>query len=334
MKEYKCLNEQIISNGRYSIVPIRFEDRKLIMKWRNEQIYHLRQAKPLTKEKQDWYFNNVVVKLFEQEQPGQILFSFLKEDKCIGYGGLVHINWIDKNAEVSFIMNTNLEKEFFEFHWVTYLNLIEDVAYNQLNLKKIFTYAYDIRPHLFKAVEKAGFKKEASLIDHCKIQGIFYDVIIHSKFNKNINFRKLKQSDLDLTFQWTNETETRENSFFSEKISIDEHKNWFNRKIADPNLLYFVTENLDEPIGLLRFDEMNDYFIIGINVASNYRRKGFGKIILENGIKLFNQISKKTIYAFIMPENIPSIKAFESSGFVFESKTIINNKQALKYKWC
>lgn len=333
MKEYKCLNEQIISIGRYSIVPIRFEDRKLIMKWRNEQIFHLRQNKVLTKKDQDQYFENTVSKLFSQTQPQQILFSYLDKDICIGYGGLVHINWIDKNAEVSFIMDTNLEKEYFEFHWVTYLNLIEDVAFKQLNLKKIFTYAYDIRPHLFKAVEKSGFKKEASLIDHCKIQGHFFDVIIHSKFNKSVKFRKLKQSDLDLTFQWTNETVARENSFFSEKISIDEHKNWFNRKISDPNLLYFVIENLDEPIGLLRFDDINDYFTIGITVASKYRRKGFGKIILENGIKLFSHISKKPIYAFIMPENIPSIKAFESSGFVFESKTLINKKQALKYKW-
>ena len=33
----------------FSIVPIRMEDRYDIMKWRNEQIYHLRQNKPLPK---------------------------------------------------------------------------------------------------------------------------------------------------------------------------------------------------------------------------------------------------------------------------------------------
>lgn len=45
------------------------------MKWRNEQIYHLRQAKPLTKEDQNAYFENVVAKLFEDDHPNQILFS-------------------------------------------------------------------------------------------------------------------------------------------------------------------------------------------------------------------------------------------------------------------
>ena len=100
MNTYKVLNKQVFTQGEYKLVPIRFEDRWDIMKWRNEQIYHLRQSKPLTKEDQDHYFNNVASKLFEQEQPSQILFSFLRNDICIGYGGLVHINWVDKHAEI------------------------------------------------------------------------------------------------------------------------------------------------------------------------------------------------------------------------------------------
>jgi hypothetical protein len=34
-----------------------------------------------------------------------LLFSFLKNGECIGYGGLVHINWIDQNAEISFMID-------------------------------------------------------------------------------------------------------------------------------------------------------------------------------------------------------------------------------------
>ncbi|HMR86859.1 MAG TPA: GNAT family N-acetyltransferase, partial [Saprospiraceae bacterium] len=100
--KYKSLNLAEISDGQYKIVPIRYEDRLNIMKWRNEQMYHLRQSKPLTEEEQERYFTNVVAQLFDKEQPDQILFSYLEGDVCIGYGGLVHINWIDKNAELSF----------------------------------------------------------------------------------------------------------------------------------------------------------------------------------------------------------------------------------------
>ena len=132
MQSYKVLNKQVFKSGDFSIVPIRFEDRIDIMNWRNEQIYHLRQDKPLTEKSQEDYFNGSVARLFDQEKPNQILFSYLKNGRCIGYGGLVHINWIDKNAEISFVLNTNLESNEFSFHWSNYLGLIEQVAFKEL----------------------------------------------------------------------------------------------------------------------------------------------------------------------------------------------------------
>ena len=120
MREYTVLHKQTFAKGAFRLVPLRAEDRFAIMKWRNEQLYHLRQAKPLTIADQDNYFENVVAKLFDQQKPTQILFSFLENGVCIGYGGLVHINWLDKNAEVSFIMNTELEAENFAKNWSAY----------------------------------------------------------------------------------------------------------------------------------------------------------------------------------------------------------------------
>ena len=181
---YRCLTKNIFQNDNLKIVPIRYEDRFKIMKWRNEQIYHLRQNKVLTEEDQEKYFQNNVLKLFEQEQPEQILFSYLENEICIGYGGLVHINWKDKNAEISFLMNTSLEKKYFEFHWKNYLELIEKVAFERLFLHKIYTYAFDMRPHLYNVIEKTGYKKEAVLKEHFFFEDTFKDVIIHSKIKK------------------------------------------------------------------------------------------------------------------------------------------------------
>lgn len=183
MNSYKAIDKQKFSIGRYDIIPIRYEDRMHILRWRNEQVYHLRQDRPLTEEDQDHYFNTVVNTLFNQEQPDQLLFSYLEDNVCIGYGGLVHMNWIDKNAEISFIMNTILEKEHFSTHWKTFLKLIEQVAFNQLKFHKIFTYAFDLRPHLYASIEESGFIKEAILKEHYFFNGDYKDVIIHSKFN-------------------------------------------------------------------------------------------------------------------------------------------------------
>ena len=187
MRTYKCLSQQVFATSDYQLVPIRHEDRYQIMQWRNEQIYHLRQKEPLSSEKQDHYFENVVAKLFDQEQPDQILFSFLHNEECIGYGGLVHINWIDKNAEVSFIMNTELEAKSFAENWRVYLGLIEEVAFGDLKLHKIYTYAFDLRPHLYPVLESCGFLREAELADHCFFEGEYKSVIIHKKFNDHGN---------------------------------------------------------------------------------------------------------------------------------------------------
>jgi RimJ/RimL family protein N-acetyltransferase len=184
MPNYRRLRKNIINKGKFSIVPIRYEDRLDIMKWRNEQIYHLRQDKPLTIDDQEKYFTSIVAPLFNNEKPSQILFSFLEEEKCIGYGGLVHINWIDKNAEISFIIETALEKDYFQLHWVTFLGLIEQLAFEQLDLHKVFVYAFDLRPHLYIALEAAEYKKEAVLTEHSFSQGSFIDVVIYSKIKK------------------------------------------------------------------------------------------------------------------------------------------------------
>ncbi|WP_294283384.1 GNAT family N-acetyltransferase [uncultured Chryseobacterium sp.] len=183
MNFYKALDKQIYSRDGYSIVPIRIEDRYDIMRWRNEQIYHLRQNKPLTKEEQDNYFDNVVTGLFTDAFPKQLLFSYLKDEKCIGYGGLVHINWIDKNAEISFIMDTSLEENFFLFHWKKYLELIEEAAFFDLKLHKIYVYAFDLRPHLYEALQECNFFLDAVLKEHCLYNGRYIDVIIYSKTN-------------------------------------------------------------------------------------------------------------------------------------------------------
>ncbi len=181
MNCYKALSNQVFELGEYRIVPIRMQDRRPIMKWRNEQLYHLRQSKPLTEADQDSYFEEVISNLFDQNQPNQILFSYLQGDTCIGYGGVVHINWVDSNGEISFIMDTSLEKDYFSFHWTNFLKLIEEVGFDELSLHKLFVYAFDLRPQLYDVLFKNGFFRDAELKEHCYFENKFIDVIIYSK---------------------------------------------------------------------------------------------------------------------------------------------------------
>jgi len=331
MNTYKALNKQVFTSGEFSIVPIRFEDRYLIMKWRNEQIYHLRQNKPLTKEDQNCYFEYVVAKLFDQEKPDQILFSFLKGDQCIGYGGLVHINWIDSNAEISFIIDTSLESGYFDAHWRLFLRLIEMVGFVELGLHKLFTYAFDLRPNLYTAIESAGFTKEAVLEQHVNFEGNFQNVVIHSKIHDRPWLRIANIYDTELTFNWASNPQVRQFSFNSNVIAEIEHKEWFEEKIESKNCLYLIFENANEKFGSIRFDfDQSNNAIISYLIDPHFHGKGYGKIILEKGLTFLRSkgYSGLNIIGYVKAENIASIKIFEKLNF----KLIENINGTLKFE--
>jgi len=332
-REYKILKQQEFQAGDYKIVPIREQDRYKIMKWRNEQMYHLRQQKTLTKKDQDEYFEKVIKKLFELEYPEQILFSFLHQNECIGYGGLVHIDWKEKTAEISFLMQTELESDFFETNWFQFLKLIEKVAFNDLKLHKIFTYAYDLRPHLYPVLEKSGFilskrLKKQYEIDHQKI-----DIVIHEKINpsERLRFRKVQKEDIELLFNWANDEEVRKQSFKTDKIDFETHKNWFQNKINDKNSQMYIAEIDSNPVSLIRFDKKQEYAVISILIDRKWRGKTLSVPILINITEIFHQEHHLPVYAYIKQNNTASIKAFENAGFIFQNETVINNINSYCY---
>ena len=317
-------------NGEFELVPIRHEDRFEIMKWRNEQIYHLRQSEPLTIEKQDSYFDNTITSLFDQEKPSQMLFSFLQANECIGYGGLVHINWIDKNAEVSFIMNTRLEEASFSKNWSMFLKCLEQLAFGELKLHKIFTYAFDLRPHLYSVLETNGFKREATLKNHCRIDEEYKNVIIHSLINKYIELRDVANTDVDITYSWANNTIVRQYSLTKEEIPFQSHKNWFDSKLNDDNCLYYIAEKRGEAVGSFRLD-VDDHGsgYISYLIDPKYHGNGYGSELLRKGVQIAKEnLNVKHIIGEVMIENHASVKAFESLGFT----KIDTMKNLIRYK--
>ena len=82
-------------------------------------------------------------------------------------------------------MNTESEKKFFKEYWLTFIHLIEQVAFKDLKFHKIFTYAFDLRPNLYSVLNLADFNQDARLNDHCLFNGKYIDIVIHSKINLN-----------------------------------------------------------------------------------------------------------------------------------------------------
>ena len=93
--------------------------------------------------------------------------------------------------------------------------------------------------------------------------------------------RQATSEDMNLLFQWANDETTRQNAFNTEKISLEEHKQWFNDKLtSDKTILYiYCIDNIS--IGQIRVDIDNNIGVISYSIDSAHRKQGHGSRILE-----------------------------------------------------
>lgn len=318
---YACLHRQEFHLGAYSLVPIRYQDRLAIMRWRNQQIYHLRQVRPLTEEDQQKYFDTVVAGLFPQPHPDQVLFSYLENGVCIGYGGLVHINWTDRVAEVSFIMDTALEAHSFALHWTNYLTMLFQVAFGDLQLHKIFTYAFDLRPHLYPVLEAAGFVREATLKEHCLFEGQYKDVVIHSFIAyKIVNYVDCSRERLLEILALRNRDDIRCRMVNPERISVEDHLGFVERLKGRKDRLYYAVLKGDTLVGTYNLtQEAPGIWERGIIAAP--QTQGTGETARwERQILGSLPADMKALSAKVKEDNLRSVRYHEKMGFREQSR--------------
>tara|TARA_B110000495_G_C23000886_1_gene590679 strand:+ start:275 stop:835 length:561 start_codon:yes stop_codon:yes gene_type:complete len=186
MNKYNCLDIQKFSLQNYVLIPIREEDIQSIRNWRNSQIDVLRQKKVISEKEQQEYYEKILKKDFYKNNPEQILFSVLLKSQCIGYGGLVHIDWEQKSAELSFLNETsranNFELYFKDFS--KFLKIITQIAFDDIKFNQLVTETYNTRPKTIEILKKFGFKNKNTLKNHVEINGKLIDSLILSLENK------------------------------------------------------------------------------------------------------------------------------------------------------
>ena len=183
MMRYACLKRQRYESGLLAVIPVREADMELIRVWRNEQMRVLRQSRPLSPEDQKRYFRDVVMPTFEQPQPPMLLFTYLLDDHPIGYGGLVHIDWENRRAEISFLLETARSREDADGEYARlfscFLALMKRIAFDELGLNRLYTETFDIRPLHVQVLEQNGFRPEGRMRQHVLVDGRFVDSLIH-----------------------------------------------------------------------------------------------------------------------------------------------------------
>ena len=144
----------------------------------------------------------------------------------------------------------------------------------------------------------------------------------------SIELTRAKPEDSEITYKWASDPEVRKWSFNTNPILLEEHNNWFSRKINDQNCVYFIAKLDNEPIGSIRFDMNENTATISYLLDPAFHGKGLGQAILAKGCKEFVKILSPdhkplTIEGFVSKGNLPSISSFEKLGF--ERTEVENN---------
>lgn len=136
------------------------------------------------------------------------------------------------------------------------------------------------------------------------------------KMESDISLKVAQNQDLEQTFKWATDSRIRSFSFNQSEIKKEDHVNWFYTKLKDENCAYYIAHKNEKALGSIRFDIKNRTAVISYLIDAELHGQSYGLSLLKLGIeKLVAENEIKHILGHVMPENIPSIKAFEKLGF-------------------
>jgi RimJ/RimL family protein N-acetyltransferase len=178
---YRCMPRPTIAHGRHAVRAVEPAHIEAIRQWRNAQMDVLRQSQPTSHEQQVAYYTREIWPAKEDIEPTNILLVYLVDDRPIGYGGLVHIDWPGKHAEVSFLLDPALttDREIYRDHQLRFLALIQELAFDDLGFDYLTTETYAHREAHITNLEAAGFVRTEVLPLTVQVNRIWTDSIMH-----------------------------------------------------------------------------------------------------------------------------------------------------------
>ena len=118
----------------------------------------------------------------------------------------------------------------------------------------------------------------------------------------------------------------------SEKITFEEHQQWFEKKLKDKNSLFLILQFFGNDAGVVRFQIKENHAIIGISISKDFRGKKLAASFLSKSAKYYFKQNSLPILAYVKPSNIASARSFEKAGFKFFKEEIFNEFSSVVYK--
>lgn len=150
------------------------------------------------------------------------------------------------------------------------------------------------------------------------------------KHASDLYLRPVTAEDMRLIYDWANDSETRKNAFNIEHIKFEDHREWFCKKLSDPNCYFYIFMQGSRPVGQIRVDVDKTEGYIDYSIASEYRAQGYGRLMLAELEKVIktDKLPIKNLVAEVKPDNVASQKKFEEADY--EKTELIRYKKNVR----
>jgi len=140
-------------------------------------------------------------------------------------------------------------------------------------------------------------------------------LLIEGPKANNLHVRRALSSDCLLYWSWVNDPVVRESASNKETITWDDHQSWFFRRLDDVDSVLLLIECEFAPLGQVRFDKSEQYYILDYSIAKQFRGYGLAKSMLMKAIDFFGEMHPSRLIAEVIETNLISSKVLEQLGF-------------------
>lgn len=137
--------------------------------------------------------------------------------------------------------------------------------------------------------------------------------------------------DVNLIYEWANDSECRANSFCTDKISYETHVTWYMNHFQARECNIFIGMEDEEPVGQIRIEKQGAFTFLSYSVCPSKRGLGYGRkllLLVEEEVRR-NPKFPTTLVGEVKHENVASCHCFESLGYEKHETEFITYKKTL-----
>lgn len=199
-------------------------------------------------------------------------------------------------------------------------------AAEALAAKQLILYVGDISAVSAESLVKVvvGFASDASRLNDLSAQNQLVvdglgterirEVLLPTDTAKT-RLRIACQADVVTYFNWANDPGVRKNAIQITPISWVTHKEWFAKKLEDPDSHLYVLDAAGLPVGQIRFDKEGNEARIDYSIDALVRGRGWGARLVSLGSELLQKTEPIRLLAEVKADNEASRSVFLRLGF-------------------